>query len=151
MASPDSYLFRRRLQLIENPEPYKPTMPFLLRLGFHRDVGGQDGLCDYSITKWEGYLPQAHAVPLVFSIASKRSLEELEDYTRSERWSAFQGVRFLVGAKCDLAVKKEVPLETGEKKAGILGCKYFKVSAKTGQNIPEIFHELPGCWSSALI
>lgn len=39
-------------------------------------------------------------------------------------------------------MKKDIPLETGEKKAGILGCKYFKVSAKTGQNIPEIFHEL---------
>jgi len=48
----------------------------------------------------------------------------------------------LVGNKADLESERVVPKEDGEKLSQELGCRFMETSAKTRQNVCEIFHEL---------
>jgi len=48
----------------------------------------------------------------------------------------------LVGNKADLENERIVTKEEGEQRAAELGCRFMETSAKTRQNVVEIFHEL---------
>jgi GTPase SAR1 family protein len=51
------------------------------------------------------------------------------------------GFAFLIGNKIDLE-KREVDQEEAKKKADELGIPYYEVSAKTGENIEQLFYKL---------
>jgi len=48
----------------------------------------------------------------------------------------------LVGNKADLEAERVVSKEDGENLSKDLGCRFMEASAKTRQNVTEIFHEL---------
>lgn len=48
----------------------------------------------------------------------------------------------LVGSKRDLEEQRQVSTEEGQELAKKLGCPFFEVSAKTKENLDEVFSEL---------
>lgn len=48
----------------------------------------------------------------------------------------------LVGNKCDMADKRQVSPEEGEKLAKELGLQFFETSAKDGTNVNQMFNKL---------
>ena len=47
----------------------------------------------------------------------------------------------LVGNKSDLADKRQVSIEEGQELAEKYGMKFYETSAKTGENVNEIFND----------
>jgi GTPase SAR1 family protein len=48
----------------------------------------------------------------------------------------------LVGNKCDLATNRKVSTEQGQQLAEQLGLKFFESSAKTGDGVDTVFHDI---------
>ena len=62
------------------------------------------------------------------------------DDVRTERGSDV--IIMLVGNKTDLAEKRQVSTEDGEKKAKELNVMFIETSAKTGYNVKQVSREL---------
>lgn len=89
------------------------------------------------------YYRGAAAAVVVYDISST------DTYTRAKKWVQElqrQGnlnlVMALVANKSDLEAKREVDIEEGEQFAQDNGMFYMETSAKTSQNVNELFHEI---------
>ncbi|XP_016649054.1 PREDICTED: ras-related protein RHN1-like isoform X3 [Prunus mume] len=89
------------------------------------------------------YYRGAAAAVVVYDISST------DTFTRAKKWVQElqrQGnlslVMALVANKCDLEAKREVENEEGEQFAQDNGMFFLETSAKTAQNINELFHEI---------
>ncbi|XP_009336526.2 ras-related protein RHN1 [Pyrus x bretschneideri] len=89
------------------------------------------------------YYRGAAAAVVAYDISSA------DTFTRAKKWVQElqrQGnlnlVMALVGNKCDLEAKREVESEEGEQFAQENGMFFLETSAKTAQNINELFHEI---------
>lgn len=79
---------------------------------------------------------------VVFDVTSKQSLTEVEMWnTLFTENKNSEGFVMLVGNKVDLD-EREVPREDAEVKAKQLGITYHEISAKTGENLDELFLNL---------
>ncbi|MFW9847974.1 MAG: Rab family GTPase [Candidatus Thorarchaeota archaeon] len=106
------------------------------------DLGGQD---DFSSLRTQ-YYKGAHYSVLVYDITSKSSFECLPEWyagilenldishTGHER---LPGI--LVGNKIDLESEREVTSKDGRLYADLIGWQFWESSAKTGENIRNIF------------
>jgi len=92
----------------------------------------------------ELYMRNGEGFVLVYSITSKRSLDELFDiHSGILRHKNNEVVPMvLVGNKCDLEKKREVSIEEGNTIAEDYNCTFFESSAKENVNINEIFSSL---------
>jgi GTPase KRas len=90
------------------------------------------------------YIRNSEGFVLVYSATSRSSMEELieihEQIARVKDSDNFPAI--LVANKCDLADSREVSRSEGEALAKSLGCKYIEASAKTRENIDNIFYDL---------
>jgi len=92
----------------------------------------------------ELYMKNGEGFVLVFSITSKRSLDDL-DPIRSGivRHKATDEVPIvLVGNKCDMTKKREVDQKDAKEVAKSFKCPFIESSAKADVNINEIFNSL---------
>ncbi|KAH7691279.1 small GTP-binding protein domain containing protein, partial [Aphelenchoides avenae] len=91
-------------------------------------------------------ISRAHAYVLVYSVTSRQSLEELGPIVRAMKEIKGDGMAevpvMLVGNKKDEAQKREVSAETGQKLATNWGCGFIETSAKSNDNITELFQML---------
>lgn len=91
-------------------------------------------------------ISKGHAFVLVFSIASRQSLEELKVILElvNEVKGDLSGIPvMLVGNKSDEeSGKREVGEKTGQALQQMWKCKYIETSAKNGTNVTELFEEL---------
>lgn len=104
------------------------------------DTAGQERF--YSITK--SYYRNCHGILLVFD------LSDIKSFNCIDRW--FQGIEaevnenvpiFLIGNKFDQMMEDSLTnLKMFEEKALEKNIRFFAVSAKTGENIENIFYEL---------
>ncbi|XP_068179219.1 ras-related protein Rab-42b isoform X2 [Antennarius striatus] len=83
---------------------------------------------------------------LVFDISNRESFDHINEWY-DEIYDRVQPQRLqfmLVGQKCDLDAEGErvVSQEDAEKLAEQLGVPYVEVSAKTGENVKDIFEQL---------
>ncbi|KAJ5070005.1 ras gtpase [Anaeramoeba ignava] len=81
---------------------------------------------------------------LVYSIIDKYSFGEILNY-HYKRIKNILNVqdypKILIGNKSDLFTKREVKTKKGKELAKQLNCKYIETSAKTGENLNQLFYE----------
>lgn len=89
------------------------------------------------------YLRDAHCALIIFDVANRSSLNNAENWLQlyNENKTG-EGFTLLVGNKIDLKEQREVPEEEGRNKAKELGVIYYEVSAKTGDNLEELFSNI---------
>ncbi|KAJ5070006.1 small g-protein ras2 [Anaeramoeba ignava] len=80
---------------------------------------------------------------LIYSIIDKSSFQEiLEIHEKILHFLNVQDYpKILIGNKSDLFTKREVKTKQGKELAKQLNCKYIETSAKTGENIHQLFYE----------
>jgi len=92
----------------------------------------------------ELYMKNGEGFVLVYSITSQRSLEDLDPIRQGiiRHKNSSNVPMVLVGNKCDLVKKREVDTKEGKELAKSYGCPFLESSAKTDENIQEIFYSL---------
>ncbi|XP_006020550.1 ras-related protein Rab-41 isoform X4 [Alligator sinensis] len=95
------------------------------------------------------YIRDSAVAVIVFDITNLNSFQQTSkwiDDVRTERGSDV--IIMLVGNKTDLADKRQVSVEEGERKAQELNVMYIETSAKAGYNMKQLFRRvaaaLPG-------
>ncbi|XP_023665583.1 ras-related protein Rab-6A isoform X5 [Paramormyrops kingsleyae] len=99
------------------------------------------------------YIRDSAAAVVVYDITNVNSFQQTTkwiDDVRTERGSDV--IIMLVGNKTDLADKRQVSIEEGEKKAKELNVMFIETSAKAGYNVKQLFRRvaaaLPGMEST---
>ncbi|XP_010167810.1 ras-related protein Rab-6A isoform X3 [Antrostomus carolinensis] len=95
------------------------------------------------------YIRDSAVAVIVFDITNLNSFQQTSkwiDDVRTERGSDV--IIMLVGNKTDLADKRQVSIEEGERKARELSTMYIETTAKAGYNVKQLFRRvaaaLPG-------
>ena len=102
------------------------------------DTAGQENF--RSITR--SYYKNSACALIVYDITRRVSFESLSDWIEDCKNSSPKTVVVvLVGNKCDLAQNREVNEEEGREFAEKHGMLFFETSAKTGQNVEELFKQ----------
>ncbi|KAJ5070009.1 ras gtpase [Anaeramoeba ignava] len=91
------------------------------------------------------YVQYTDIFVLIYSITYKRSFEDIKYF--NERIKRILDIedkdypKILIGNKSDLTMKREVSIKQGKELAKKLNCKFIETSAKTGENINQLFYE----------
>ena len=89
------------------------------------------------------YLKDAHCALVVFDLTCKKSLAEVEMWnTIFNENKNSDGFVVLVGNKLDLDRERDVSREEADQWVNKLGIKYHEISAKTGDNIEQLFLDI---------
>ena len=102
------------------------------------DTAGQENF--RSITR--SYYKNSACALIVYDITRRESFVSLSDWIEDCKNSSPKTVvMVLVGNKCDLSQNREVNEEEGREFAEKHGMLFFETSAKTGQNVEEVFKQ----------
>lgn len=99
------------------------------------DTAGQDDMgavVDMAIQDVDVFI-------VMYAITSQTSFDELDKHIAKAREACPSAKLILVGCKADLTEDRAIQLDQLMKKAQDLDCPYFECSAKTKQNIKEVF------------
>ena len=89
---------------------------------------------------WPDYLTDSRAGIIVFDITNRESFENVKKWHKIITEVAFQNiVLILVGNKVDLDDSREISIDEGMNLAKELGIYYIETSAKTNENIDDVF------------
>lgn len=79
----------------------------------------------------------------MYDITDLDSFQRLKEWLRELRAQLGDKVPIVVvGNKCDLESNRQVKLDMAETKAREFGAVHFSASARTGQNVKEVFRSL---------
>ncbi|MFX1277787.1 MAG: Rab family GTPase [Promethearchaeota archaeon] len=89
---------------------------------------------------WPDYLTDSRAGIIVYDITNRESFENVKKWFNIITEVAFENiVLILVGNKVDLTETREISTEEGMELAKSLGVYYMETSAKTNENIDDVF------------
>ena len=83
----------------------------------------------------------SNAVILVYDVTNEDSFTAINDWIEIIKNNENKAIIVLVAQKCDLE-ERVISEEKGKELANELGVEFFEVSAKTGENIEELFNHL---------
>lgn len=90
----------------------------------------------------QSYYRSADAIVLVYDIGAIQTYKNLQEWlTEVDRYAGASVHKILIGNKSD-RTDREVSQELGEKFADQYGMPFLETSAKTANNIEELFHRL---------
>ena len=84
---------------------------------------------------------KSNAVILVYDVTNESSFIAIKDWIEIIKNNENNAIIALVAQKCDLQ-DRVISEEKGKELANELGVEFFEVSAKTGDNIEELFNHL---------
>ncbi|KAJ5070011.1 ras gtpase [Anaeramoeba ignava] len=100
---------------------------------------------DSSYDPFPNYVRQTNIFVLIYSITDKHSFEVIKNFDKEIKYildiEDKDYPKVLIGNKSDLTMKREISIEKGKELAKELNCKFIETSAKTGENINQIFYE----------
>lgn len=89
------------------------------------------------------YINDSQVAVVVYDITSKSSFENVKSWVEQARTIRGESVTLIiVGNKIDLAEKRQVATEEGQKLADELGCMFTETSAKVGINVKQLFKDV---------
>jgi len=105
------------------------------------DIGGQETFAGLRNQFYQG----AHHLIMVYDITDRASFERITDlYEALTEKICIQREEFLGGSlvanKSDMKDEAQVTTQEGQLLADLLTLKFFETSAKTGENVSELFH-----------
>ena len=101
------------------------------------DTAGQERFRNITQTYYKG----AAGIVLAYDCTDRRSFNDISNWMRQIDNHAHKDiVRVIVANKID-CIDKEVTQEEGEELAKDYGCMFIQTSAKTGENIEELFYK----------
>ena len=103
---------------------------------FQWDTAGQERFRTITTSYYKG----AQGIILVYDITDAESFENVKNWmTEIDRFAKEGVLRVLVGNKCDLEDKRQVPTNKGKELADNFGITFIETSAKDTVNIEELF------------
>ena len=103
------------------------------------DTAGQDRF--RSITK--NYYKGSHGIILIYDVTSLETFENVKSWvSQIHEEISDKVVIYLVGNKIDMDDERKVKTEEGQKLAEELGVPFVETSAKSGENIDNIFSDI---------
>ncbi|XP_061826342.1 ras-related protein Rab-8B-like isoform X1 [Nerophis lumbriciformis] len=99
------------------------------------DTAGQERFRTITTAYYRG----AMGIMLVYDISNEKSFENIKNWIRNIEEHASSDVeKMVLGNKCDMADRRQVSKDRGEKLAIDYGVKFFETSAKTSLNVEEV-------------
>ncbi|KAK8513083.1 hypothetical protein V6N12_037575 [Hibiscus sabdariffa] len=112
-----------------------------LLLRFAWDTAGQERFRTITSSYYRG----AHGIIIVYDVTDQASFHNVKQWLNEiDRYASGSVNKLLVGNKCDLTAKKEVPYETAKAFADELGIPFLETSAKNATNVEQAFMAMAG-------
>ena len=103
------------------------------------DTAGQDKY--RTIAK--NYFKGSHGILLLYDVTKQSSFQNIRDWIQDIREEVSQkAIIFLIGNKIDLVDKRKISKEKGKELAEEYKLPFFEASAKSGENVDEVFKAL---------
>jgi Ras-related protein Rab-1A len=103
------------------------------------DTAGQERFQSITANYYHG----SHAIAIVYDITDRKSFDNLRKWINDiEKLATPEVCKLIVGNKCDLDDKRQVARDEGRAFADNLGVPFLETSAKTGQNVNQMFAEM---------
>ena len=103
------------------------------------DTAGQDRYRTIAKNYYKG----SHGILLLYDVTKTNSFENIREWIRDIREEVYEkAIIFLIGNKIDKKEDRKIQTEQGAKLAEEFNLPYFEASAKSGENVDEIFKAL---------
>ena len=103
------------------------------------DTAGQDKYRTIAKNYYKG----SHGILLLYDITKISSFDNIREWIRDIKEEVDENaILFLIGNKIDLSDKRVITKEKGTELAGEYKIPFFEASAKSGENVDEIFKAL---------
>ena len=100
------------------------------------DTAGQDRYRTIAKNYYKG----SHGILLLYDITKVNSFENIREWIKDIREEVYEkAIIFIIGNKIDKIEERKVSTEQGEKLAQEFNLPFFEASAKSGENVDEIF------------
>lgn len=93
-------------------------------------------------TLTSSYFRNTDAILCVFDLTEQESFDDIEGHIPEGSRFSPQSQKFLVGNKSDLADERVISEEQAKEMSEKFGVTYIETSAKTGENVQELFLEV---------
>ena len=103
------------------------------------DTAGQDRYRTIAKNYYKG----SHGILLLYDVTKTSSFENIREWIKDIREEVYEkAIIFLIGNKIDKKDQIKIKTEEGEKLAEEFNIPFFEASAKSGENVDEIFKAL---------
>ena len=103
------------------------------------DTAGQDRYRTIAKNYYKG----SHGILLLYDVTKENSFENIREWVQNIREEVYEkAIIFLIGNKIDKINERKITTEQGQKLAAEYNLPFFEASAKSGENIEEIFKNL---------
>ena len=103
------------------------------------DTAGQDRYRTIAKNYYKG----SHGILLLYDITKRNSFENIREWIKDIKEEVYEkAIIFLIGNKIDKNSERKITTEQGVKLAEEYNLPFFEASAKTGENVDEIFKNL---------
>ena len=103
------------------------------------DTAGQDRYKTIAKNYYKG----SHGILLLYDITKVNSFENIREWIKDIKEEVYEkAIIFLIGNKIDKDIERKITTEQGERLAEEYNLPFFEASAKSGENVDEIFKAL---------